>query len=625
MPGFRRVSEEVLLRAWLFRVDRFHLVDPEGKPFDRFVVRHPGAVTVVPVHDDGTVTLVRQYRAAVDAMVLEIPAGTRDKDDESLEATARRELAEEAGLEAARWELLIGTWNTPGVSDQHTTIYLATELSPCQSRPEGIEERYMTVETVRLADLEDLVADGSLKDETTVLGLYMARDRLAARRAVAVTAELPRGAEEFLSWLEVERGRSPRTLAAYRRDLAAYQEDLRAAGGTDIDAASSADVAAHLAALRRTHGAASVARAHSSIRGFHRFLVEEGMRGDDPTLDLPTISVTDLLPKALSEEETERLLGSVVGTGPVVLRDRALLEVLYGTGARVSEVVGLNLGDVAGALEATDLPLVRVLGKGDKERVVPLGRMARAALADWLSGQGRPLLEPTRWRRRSDAEAVFLNARGGRLSRVGVFGVVKKYAARVGLEEKVSPHVLRHSCATHMLARGADVRVVQELLGHASIATTQRYTKVSPEHLRRAYEGAHPRAGTKRGEGPRSMSPCRTRPPRRRPPTSILPTLLRDEQAGLQAQLKELGFADQGSGLNYDSNFADSSQVTAERGEAERLASELREALDEVEAAIERLRDGTYGICEVCGKPIGAARLEAMPAARLCIVDAAKH
>jgi integrase/recombinase XerD len=183
-----------------------------------------------------------------------------------------------------------------------------------------------------------------------------------------------------------------------------------------------------------------------------------------------------------------------------VLRDRALLEVLYGTGARVSEVVGLNLGDVAEAVEADGLPLLRVLGKGDKERVVPLGGPARRALADWLSGAGRPHLEPSRWRRRSDADAVFLNARGGRLTRVGAFGVVKKYATRVGLADKVSPHVLRHSCATHMLGRGADVRVVQELLGHASVATTQRYTKVSPEHLRRAYEDAHPRAaGTKGG------------------------------------------------------------------------------------------------------------------------------
>ncbi len=325
------------------------------------------------------------------------------------------------------------------------------------------------------------------------------RDAVSTEKSDAPVPVLPRAAEEFLSWLEVERGRSPRTLEAYRRDLTAYQGDLEERTGAAIDAATAADAAAHLDALRRTHGRSSVARAQSSLRGFHRFLVEEGLRGDDPTLDLPSTSVTDLLPKALSEEETGRLLDAVVGTGPIVLRDRALLEFLYGTGARVSEVVGLNLGNVAEAVESSGLPLVRVLGKGDKERMVPLGSMARAALADWLSGQGRALVVPKRWRRRSDAEAVFLNARGGRLTRVGVFGVVKKYARRVGLEAKVSPHVLRHSCATHMLSRGADVRVVQELLGHASIATTQRYTKVSPEHLRRAYEGAHPRAGTKRG------------------------------------------------------------------------------------------------------------------------------
>jgi len=311
---------------------------------------------------------------------------------------------------------------------------------------------------------------------------------------------LSRAGEEYLSWLEVERGRSPRTLAAYRRDLAAFGAALAArAGGHDIDGASSADVAAYLASLRASHSKASVARAHSSLRGFYHYLVEEGTRDDDPAADLPSVSVSDLLPKALDEDETERLLGAVVGTGPGVLRDRALLEVLYGTGARVSEVVGLNLGDVADAVEAHGLPLVRVLGKGDKERVVPLGQLARQSLDDWLSGEGRPLFVPKKWRRRTDAEAVFLNARGGRLTRVGAFGVVKKYAARVDLEEKVSPHVLRHSCATHMLGRGADVRVVQELLGHASIATTQRYTKVSPEHLRRAYEGAHPRAGTTGG------------------------------------------------------------------------------------------------------------------------------
>ena len=203
--------------------------------------------------------------------------------------------------------------------------------------------------------------------------------------------------------------------------------------------------------------------------------------------------MADLLPKALSEDETGRLLGAVVGTGPAMLRDRALLELLYGTGARVSEVVGLNLGDVAEAVDSGGTPLIRVFGKGSKERVVPLGRLALAALGQWLSGEGRPHLEPKKWKVRSDADAVFLNVRGGRLTRVGAFGVVKKYADRVGLADRVSPHVLRHSCATHMLSRGADIRVVQELLGHASVATTQRYTKVSPEHLRRAYEDAHPR------------------------------------------------------------------------------------------------------------------------------------
>jgi integrase/recombinase XerD len=317
-----------------------------------------------------------------------------------------------------------------------------------------------------------------------------------------MNTSLPRSAEEYLSWLEVERGRSPRTLSAYRRDLVAFQESAaQNSGGTgaQMEQATAGDIAAYVATLRRTHSAASVARALSSIRGFHRFLVDESLREDDPTADLPGMSTADLLPKALTEEEAELLLGAVVGAGPAHLRDRALLEVLYGTGARVSEVVSLNLGDVAEALESRELALIRVLGKGNKERIVPLGRMAREALAQWLSGEGRPLLQPARWKRRSDADAVFLNVRGGRLSRVGVFGVVKKYATGVGLADRVSPHVLRHSCATHMLARGADIRVVQELLGHASIATTQRYTKVSPEHLRRAYESAHPRAGTKGG------------------------------------------------------------------------------------------------------------------------------
>jgi integrase/recombinase XerD len=306
---------------------------------------------------------------------------------------------------------------------------------------------------------------------------------------------LPRPAEEYLSWLEVERGRSPRTLSSYRKDLESYQTFQIVSTGGSLESATAADVSAYVALLRRTHSASSVARAMSTLRGLYRFMVEEGMTDRDPTVDLPSIGIADLLPKALSEEQVNLLLGAVVGTGPLVLRDRALLELLYGTGARVSEITDLNIGDVVEAMDADEVPFIRVYGKGGKERMVPLGRLAREALGQWL--QGRTELVPPAWKRRSDADAVFLNARGGRLSRVGVFGVVKKYAEKVGIGELVSPHVLRHSCATHMLARGADIRVVQELLGHASIATTQRYTKVSPEHLRRAYESAHPRAGSK--------------------------------------------------------------------------------------------------------------------------------
>ena len=178
-----------------------------------------------------------------------------------------------------------------------------------------------------------------------------------------------------------------------------------------------------------------------------------------------------------------------MGDDPVVLRDRAMLEVLYGTGVRVSELVGLSLGDVD-----LDAALLRAFGKGSKERIVPVGVPAVRALVAWLGPGGRRSWRPTQWRRRGDAEAVFLNARGGRLSRQGAWDVLNRYARQVGLEGRLSPHVLRHSCATHMLDHGADIRAVQELLGHASISTTQVYTLVSTERLWEVYRSAHPRA-----------------------------------------------------------------------------------------------------------------------------------
>jgi len=308
---------------------------------------------------------------------------------------------------------------------------------------------------------------------------------------VAATV-LPRAAEEFLSWLAVERGRRPATLDAYRRDLAAYTRWL---GERPLASVREPDVEAYVAELRRCGRApASVARATVTVRSLHRFCAAEGRLDDDVAADVAVPRVPAGIPRPLSEEEVTRLLDSAVGTTPLDRRDQALLETLYATGMRISELVGLSLGDL-------DLGagLVRVFGKGAKERVVPVGRSARGALAGWLSPEGRGRVEPRQWARRGDAEAVFLNHRGGRLSRQGAWGVVRHHATRVGLADRLSPHVLRHSCATHLLDHGADLRVVQELLGHASISTTQVYTKVSQERLRQVYDQAHPRARRRTG------------------------------------------------------------------------------------------------------------------------------
>ena len=301
-------------------------------------------------------------------------------------------------------------------------------------------------------------------------------------------AALSLPAEELLSWLAVEKGRSANTLAAYRRDLAAYEAWLAARHGTgEVDEATVAEYVAHL----RQSGLApaSVARALVAVRSLYRFLAQEGGARTDPSSDLRPPRVPESIPKALTEAEVASLLAAVTGTGPLALRDRAVLEVLYGTGVRISELIGLSVGDLV-----VEEQLARVFGKGGKERLVPLGRYARDALVAWLSPGGRPTLVPPHWARRGDADAVFLNNRGGRLTRQGAWGIVRHYGVLAGLDGRLSPHVLRHSCATHMLDHGADIRVVQELLGHASISTTQVYTKVSPERLKSAYLASHPRA-----------------------------------------------------------------------------------------------------------------------------------
>jgi len=284
---------------------------------------------------------------------------------------------------------------------------------------------------------------------------------------------------EYLTALRAERGLSAATVSAYRRDLEQYAEFLQ---GREPDAGA---VAAFVSALhRRGLSPATVARRVAAVRGFHRFQVAEGLSGSDPTALVDSPRRRAALPKALAVEEIFRLLEAPDAATPEGRRDRALLEFLYATGARVAEAV---------ALDQLDLDLeegtARLTGKGDKQRLVPVGGAACRALSAYL---------PDRLARRRpgrDPGAVFLNARGGRLTRQGAWAIVRRHAIRAGLDPNlVSPHVLRHSAATHMVEGGADLRTVQELLGHASISTTQVYTRVSPRHLLEVYATSHPRS-----------------------------------------------------------------------------------------------------------------------------------
>jgi len=292
----------------------------------------------------------------------------------------------------------------------------------------------------------------------------------------------------------VERGLAKHTLAAYRRDLARYAGAMSARGRADVGEVSTADVAAFLAGLRRGGDghtplkASSAARTMAAVRGLHAFAAAEGLAAGDPAGQLPPPVPARRLPRAIGIAEVERLLAAAVPGGgegsPLQLRDRALLELLYGTGARISEAVGLDVDDLGG-------PALRLAGKGGKHRIVPVGSYATQAVDAYLV-RARPALA-TAARRASASPAVFLNAGGGRLSRQGAWGVLKAAADRAGLDG-VSPHTLRHSFATHLLDGGADVRVVQELLGHASVTTTQVYTLVTVDKLREVYAASHPRA-----------------------------------------------------------------------------------------------------------------------------------
>ncbi|MGI5186540.1 site-specific tyrosine recombinase XerD [Promicromonospora sp. CA-289599] len=305
-----------------------------------------------------------------------------------------------------------------------------------------------------------------------------------------VSARLDRALQDYLAHLSVERGLSTNTVAAYRRDLVRYQAFLATSGRPGLGDVTEADVTSFVEAVRqgtdggRPLSASSTARALAAVRGWHRFAQAEGMAVGDPSAEVRAPTQLRRLPHALSVDDVAALLDAAgTGEGPLPLRDRALLELLYATGARISEIVGLDVDGVS------DRTAVRLLGKGAKERVVPVGSFARDALEGYLV-RSRPALSAAG----RGTPALFLNTRGARMSRQTAWAALQAAAARAGLKEHVSPHTLRHSFATHLLSGGADVRVVQELLGHASVTTTQIYTMVTPDALREVYAAAHPRA-----------------------------------------------------------------------------------------------------------------------------------
>jgi integrase/recombinase XerD len=304
------------------------------------------------------------------------------------------------------------------------------------------------------------------------------------------------GVREYLDFLEVERGVAANTVESYWRDLRRYEAALGRRGRTELAEVTPADVREFLASLREGDdeheplAVSSAARTLIAVRGMHAFARTHGFAADDPACDVPPPSPPKRLPKAIPIDKVECLIdaaGTSQDEDPRAIRDRALLEFLYGTGARISEVTGLDVDE----LQLDDDPVVRLAGKGGKHRIVPVGSYAVAALQAYLV-RARPVLA-AKSRRASVEPAVFLNARGGRLTRQGAWGVLQAAAERARLAD-VSPHTLRHSFATHLLDGGADIRVVQELLGHSSVTTTQIYTLVTVDKLREVYAAAHPRA-----------------------------------------------------------------------------------------------------------------------------------
>jgi integrase/recombinase XerD len=299
-------------------------------------------------------------------------------------------------------------------------------------------------------------------------------------------------AADFLAHLEFERGLSSNTAQAYRSDLGLFGEFLQARHVTAVKATHT-HLMSFLAGLskgERPVGPATVQRRAACLRSFYRFLEVEGLIDDNPSYDLPKAPKEKTLPRVLSHEQVALLLAQLTGTSPLALRDRALFEVMYGCGLRASETTGLRVESVD-----AQAGMLRAFGKGSKERIVPVGLEALDAIESYLQ-DGRPKLVKSR-----PEPCLFVNSRGGQLTRQGLHKIIKGYAARAGLDAEMSPHTLRHTFATHVFSGGCDLRTLQEMLGHADVSTTTVYTHLTASHMTEAYFNAHPRAHAQQPEG----------------------------------------------------------------------------------------------------------------------------
>ena len=498
--------------------------------FARVVVEHPGAVVILAVDDSGDaeqVMVLRQYRHPSNLRFVELPAGLLDVPGEDPVVAARRELLEEAGLEATEWTPLNTLYPSPGISAERIDVYLARGLSEAADRggfQPAHEEADMTTHWVPMADLvagvlERRLTDGPLALAVVTYELTRGSRGMSAPAAPVAPVEpatalrpptrltaVQRAIRTYLDHLVVERGLADNTLSSYRRDLRRYAGFLARRGVDDLAGVGEETVTEFLMDLREGDddhpplSASSAGRAVVAVRGFHKFAVRDGLAVADPAAAVrPPGARQAAAQGAAGRRHRARSWRPPGRPGTALaLRDRALLELLYGCGARISEAVGLDVDDVD--LDTAHGPAARQGQQG----AAGAGRHARRARRwrpTWSAGAPDPGRPPDR----RDA-ALFLNARGGRLSRQSAWAVLGRAAERAGVTAEVSPHTLRHSFATHLLEGGADVRVVQELLGHASVTTTQVYTLVTVDSLREVYATAHPRALRRRLEKCRQMT-----------------------------------------------------------------------------------------------------------------------